>query len=101
MRPNTSVYNDWGGFYYAQYVNNTFAATAVTMDNSDALILAGTAAIGPIQGMPETRISGVPALVDDSKSIRTIFVQVNGSNITQIQQQTSGGAWSEMAIPVG
>lgn len=100
MHPNTSVANDWGNQIYAQYANNSFASSAVGETNS-TVTLATFTPIEGIEGIPGSRITELTAMSDNGKTtIRTIFVQVNGSDITQVQQLTPGGPWKRIAVPV-
>lgn len=99
MQPNTSVANDWGGQIYAQHANNSFATAATVVKNS-TLTLANFTPIDGIDGIPESRITELTAMRDYGRTIRTIFVQVNGSDITQLQQLKPDGPWNQIAIPV-
>lgn len=99
MQPNTSVANDWEGRIYAQYANNSFASAATGAMNSVITMTSLTPMEG-IDGIPESRITQLTAMLDEGRAIRTIFVQVNGSDITQVQQLTPGGPWYQAAIPL-
>ena len=101
LRPNTSVILDEGGYCYAQYINNTFAAMFAEIDNSGLLTLANSTTVGSIEGIPGSGISLFTSSEGNTRETAvSIFVQVNGSDITQVQQLRTGGAWQHNALPI-
>ena len=102
LQPNTSVILDQpAGFCYAQYTNNTFAAIVVETDNLGLLTLADSIPVDPIKGIPGSGISIFTTTEGQSGQLSiSVFVQVNGSDVTQLQQTQSRGPWMQYALPV-
>lgn len=101
LQPNTSVILDQAGFCYAQYTNNTFAAIAVETNNSGLLTFAESIPADPIKGIAGSAISLFTTTEGQSGQLSiSVFVQVNGSDVTQLLQTRSRGPWRQYALPV-